>query len=205
MRAGFTVSSPGRGRLAPSIELGECGLPLRRKPTSSPDFRLGSSARTATTKAMSPSAQRSEGRPDLGAEEFRLFPRREVAALVDFVEIDELVIAPFDPASRSWPTMGHDQRHSIVMTRADVDELYVETIDLGDKHWQGIQFRFPLSPVIVRAPIADESLELRQLHALGLMATVSLEGHRVAKTRRRRSSRPAWGNLMAKGRVAWPA
>jgi hypothetical protein len=118
---------------------------------------------------MSPSAQRPEARPDLGAEEFRLFPRREVAALVDFVEIDGLVIAPFDPASRSWPTMGHDQRHSILMTRADVDELYVETIDLGHKHWQGIQFRFPLSPVIVRAPRADESLELRQLHALGLI------------------------------------
>src|ERR1700726_3534171 len=33
----------------------------------------------------------------------------------------------------------------------------------------GIQFRFSLSPVIVRAPIADESLELRQLHALGLI------------------------------------
>ena len=138
-------------------------------------------------------------------EEFRLIPRREVAALVDFVEIDELVIAPFDPASRSWPTMGHDQRHSIVMTRADVDELYVETIDLGHKHWQGIQFRFSLSPVIVRAPIADESLELRQLHALGLMATVSLAGHRVAKTRRRRSSRSAWGTLTRKGRIASPA
>src|ERR1700736_2613420 len=65
--------------------------------------------------------------------------------------------------------MAHDQRHSILMTRADVDELYVETIDLGHKHWQGIQFRFSLSPVIVRAPIADESLELRQLHALGLI------------------------------------
>jgi hypothetical protein len=32
-----------------------------------------------------------------------------------------------------------------------MDELYVETIDLGHKHWQGIQFRFSLSPVIVRA------------------------------------------------------
>src|SRR5258708_15284415 len=154
---------------------------------------------------MSPSAQRSEGRPDLGAEEFRLFPRREVAALVDFVEIDELVIAPFDPASRSWPTMGHDQRHSIVMTRADVDELYVETIDLGDKHWQGIQFRFPLSPVIVRAPIADEALELRQLHALGLMATVSLAGHLVANTPRRRASSAAWGTLTRNRRIASPA
>jgi hypothetical protein len=101
--------------------------------------------------------------------------------------------------------MGHDQRHSIVMTRADVDELYVETIDLGDKHWQGIQFRFSLSPVIFRAPIADESLELRQLHALGLIGDVSLAGHRVAKMRRRRSSRSAWGTLTRKGRIASPA
>src|SRR6202163_3813931 len=40
----------------------------------------------------------------------------------------------------------------------------------------GIQFRFSLSPVIVRAPIADESLELRQLHALGLIGDGLLGG-----------------------------
>src|SRR5439155_14321731 len=48
-------------------------------------------------------AQRSERRAELGREEFRLFPRREVTALVDLVEIDQLVIATLIPAL--WRTV----------------------------------------------------------------------------------------------------
>ena len=40
---------------------------------------------------------------DLGSEEFRLFPRREVTALLDLVPIDELVIGTLGPAS--WRTV----------------------------------------------------------------------------------------------------
>ena len=47
------------------------------------------------------SAQRPEARSDLFAEELRLLPRGEVAALVNFVEVDEVGVGALRPASRS--------------------------------------------------------------------------------------------------------
>jgi len=43
--------------------------------------------------------QRSERGTELAGEERRLLPRREMAALVELVEIDELVIRPLRPTS----------------------------------------------------------------------------------------------------------
>ena len=45
-------------------------------------------------------AQRPEARADLFREDLRLFPGREVAALVGLVVIDEVVIGPLGPAPR---------------------------------------------------------------------------------------------------------
>ena len=70
---------------------------------------------------------------------------------------------------RAGPAMGHDQRHRVRMTRTDVSELDVEPVDLGDELRQGIQLRLGLAPVVIRSPIADERLDLVQLHALGLI------------------------------------
>jgi hypothetical protein len=53
----------------------------------------------------------SERRAELGTEEFRLFPRREVTALVDLVEIDELVITTLGPASWRTVDLAGKDRH----------------------------------------------------------------------------------------------
>src|SRR5262245_30276080 len=45
-------------------------------------------------------AQRSERGAELGAEEFRLFPRRKEAAPVDLVEVDEVAIGTPGPRLR---------------------------------------------------------------------------------------------------------
>ena len=45
-------------------------------------------------------AQRSERGPELGREELRLLPRREVAALVDLVEVDQVAIGAPGPCLR---------------------------------------------------------------------------------------------------------
>src|SRR5215213_9209062 len=56
-------------------------------------------------------AQRFERRSDLGSEEFRLFERREVTALVDLVPINELVKILFGPASRRAVYLAGKDRH----------------------------------------------------------------------------------------------
>ena len=71
---------------------------------------------------------------------------------------------------RARPAVGDDQRQGVRVTRADVYELNVEPVDLGHKHRQGIQLRLHLPPVVVRPPVAYERLDLRQLHALGLIS-----------------------------------
>src|SRR4051812_9093097 len=59
----------------------------------------------ARTKARAVSfsnrlTQRPERGSELGAEQFRLFPRGEVPALVEFVEIDEFGIRSLYPTTR---------------------------------------------------------------------------------------------------------
>ena len=56
-------------------------------------------------------AQRSERLPQLGAEQLRLLPRGEVAASVDFVEVDEVAIGAPGPCLRG----------SIALARKDRD------------------------------------------------------------------------------------
>ena len=47
-----------------------------------------------------------------------------------------------------------------------MDEVNVDPVDLRHELRQGIQLRLRLAPVVVRAPVAHELLQLRQLHAL---------------------------------------
>ena len=62
--------------------------------------------------------------------------------------------------------MGDDDWQGIRMAGADVDEMNVEPVDRRDELRQGIELRLHLPPVVVRAPVADELLQLRQLRAL---------------------------------------
>jgi hypothetical protein len=52
------------------------------------------------------------------------------------------------------------------MFRTNVNEMNVDTIDLGDELRHGIEFRFNLAPVVFCRPIARERLNRGELHAL---------------------------------------
>jgi hypothetical protein len=73
---------------------------------------------------------------------------------------------------RTGPTVGHDHRQRIVMFRANVNEMNVESVDLGDKLRQCHEPRFHLPPVVVRPPLLRELLNCPQLHPLGPVAAM---------------------------------
>ena len=87
---------------------------------------------------------------------------------------------------------------AFVVLRADVDEVDVEPVDLGDELRQGVQLRLALAPVVVRRPVARELLHRRELHALRRDRRRSpCSGQRVAAMRRRRSASASSGNVDA--------
>jgi len=45
--------------------------------------------------------------------------------------------------------MGNDQRQGILMFRANVNEVNVESIDVGDELRRGVKSLFNLTPVII--------------------------------------------------------
>src|SRR5215470_4038115 len=71
-------------------------------------------------------AKWSERGAKLGTEELRLFPRREVTALVDLVVIDELGIGPLSPAARRLILLAGKDAHG----HRDGDALGVEKATL---------------------------------------------------------------------------
>ena len=62
------------------------------------------------------------------------------------------------------------------MFRADVNEVNVQPVDLGDELRQGVEPRLDLPPVVIGLPIAHEFLEHRQRHALGIVGDGLLLG-----------------------------
>src|SRR2546426_11301955 len=56
------------------------------------------------------------------------------------------------------------------MFRTHVDEMNVESIDLGDELRKGVQSGLALAPVVFRSPVAREPLDRRELYALGLIS-----------------------------------
>src|SRR5436305_14085430 len=58
------------------------------------------------------SPDRPKGRSHLGREELGLFPGREVAALVDGVEVDDVRVARLDPAARRPPDLARERREA---------------------------------------------------------------------------------------------
>ena len=67
---------------------------------------------------------------------------------------------------RAGPSVRDDERQRIFVFRTDVNEMNVQSIDLGDELRQGVQFRLDLAPVVLCRPIARERLNRRELHAL---------------------------------------
>src|SRR5215212_76622 len=67
---------------------------------------------------------------------------------------------------RAGPSVRDDERQRVVMLRANVDEMDVEPIDLGDEVLEGVQLLLALAPVVVLRPVARERLHHRELWAL---------------------------------------
>src|ERR1043165_5816472 len=57
-------------------------------------------------------AQRPERRPNFRRKDLRLFPRREVAALVDLIEVDEVFVGSLYPGARRTPEFAGEDRES---------------------------------------------------------------------------------------------
>src|ERR687897_1419357 len=67
---------------------------------------------------------------------------------------------------RSGPSVRNDQRQRIFMFRTNVNEMNVQTIDLGDEVREGLQLLLALAPVVLLRPIARERLHRREPRAL---------------------------------------
>src|SRR5215218_2523667 len=70
---------------------------------------------------------------------------------------------------RSRPAVSDYDRERIGMLRSDMNEMNIDTVDLGDELRKGIHLCLDLSPVVLRSPIAHERLQLCQLDALRLI------------------------------------
>ena len=67
---------------------------------------------------------------------------------------------------RARPSVADDERQRILVLRANVDEVDVQPVDLGDELWDGVEPRLALAPVVLRLPVASDRLDRLQLHAL---------------------------------------
>jgi hypothetical protein len=72
--------------------------------------------------------------------------------------------------NRARPAMGQDHRQGVRMARPYVDEMDIESVDLGQELRQGIQSGLGIPPVLGRSPVTREVLHRGQPDALGLIA-----------------------------------
>jgi hypothetical protein len=62
-----------------------------------------------------------------------------------------------------------DDRQRVLVRRANLDEVNVEAVDLGNELRQGVQPRLQPTEVVLGAPVASEGLDRHELHALRLI------------------------------------
>jgi hypothetical protein len=67
---------------------------------------------------------------------------------------------------RAGPPVRDDERQRVLVLRARVDEMKVEPIDLRHELRQRVQSCLALAPLVLRRPVARESLHRPELHAL---------------------------------------
>jgi len=60
----------------------------------------------------------------------------------------------------------NDDRQGVRVLGADVNEMDVQPIDVGEELRQGIQLRLDLAPVVPALPVAHQALHRRQLDTL---------------------------------------
>ena len=68
---------------------------------------------------------------------------------------------------RARPPVRDDERQRVLVLGADVDEVDVDPVDLGDEVRQGREALLELAPVVVRRPVVGQRLDRLELHALG--------------------------------------
>ena len=68
---------------------------------------------------------------------------------------------------RARPPVRNDERQGVLVLGANVDEVDVEAVDLGDEVGQGRKALLELAPVVIRRPVAGQCLDRLELHALG--------------------------------------
>jgi hypothetical protein len=57
---------------------------------------------------------------------------------------------------RAGPSVADDERQRILMLRTYVEEVDVQTVDLGDELREGVESRLALAPVVLGRPVARE-------------------------------------------------
>ncbi len=66
--------------------------------------------------------------------------------------------------------MVDDERQRVFVSRTNVNEMNVESIDLGDEVRQGVQSCLDLAPVVICCPVAREFLHRCKRHTLRLIS-----------------------------------
>src|SRR4051812_42336493 len=77
---------------------------------------------------------------------------------------------------RAGPSVVDDERQCILMFRANVDEMDVQSVDPGDEIRQGFQPLLDLAPVVVIQPVVRELLHRLQSWTLRLICNSLLLG-----------------------------
>ena len=67
---------------------------------------------------------------------------------------------------RAGPSVADDERQRVLVLRANVDEVDVQPVDLGDEVGHRVELGLALAPVVLGLPVARDRLDRRQLHAL---------------------------------------
>src|SRR5207253_3840071 len=70
---------------------------------------------------------------------------------------------------RAGPTVRDEQRHRVLFLRLHLNEVNVESVDVGHELWQGVELRLRFAPVVTGAPVFHQLLEPGELRALRLI------------------------------------
>src|SRR6185312_16075321 len=65
------------------------------------------------------------------------------------------------------PSVRDDERQRVLMGGANMNEMDVDPVDLGDEVPEGRKALLELAPVVICRPIAGQRLDRLELHALG--------------------------------------
>ena len=68
---------------------------------------------------------------------------------------------------RARPPVRDDQRQGVLVLGANVNEVDVDPVDLGDEVREGGKALLELAPVVIRRPVVGQCLDRLELHALG--------------------------------------